>query len=169
MLIVENGTGLADSDSYVSLADARLIAAKYGVTLPTDDESAETAIRNGTLYVDMQESQFCGSRLLSTQSLAWPRVDAVNSFGFDIASDSIPPQLAKAVVMAAAEYGAGVDVRATNDGKEIASEEVTGKVAVSYFQNGKSGAAVVITKCLDALKPLLACGNNGFSFRVGRS
>jgi len=168
MLIVEDGTGKPDSDSYVSLVDARALAAKYGYTLPTDDDKANVSIRNGTQYVDMNESCFGGVRKLLTQALAWPRVGAKTTFKAEISDDTIPEQLKIAVVAAAAEYGAGVDVRATDDGKAIASEEVTGAVAVSYFNNGKTGNTVVITKAIDALKTLMVACSNGFEFRVYR-
>ena len=128
MLIVEDGTGKSDSDSYVSLVDARALAVKYGYTLPADDTAAEVALRQGAGYVDMQESCFGGARKLLTQALAWPRVGAKTTFKAEIADDAIPSQLLMAQVAAAAEYGAGVDVRATDDGKAIASEEVTGAV-----------------------------------------
>ena len=51
----------------------------------------------------------------------------------------------------------------------MASKEVTGAVAVSYFNNGKTGKSITITKSLDALAPLMSgCSNNGFEFRVVR-
>lgn len=169
MIIVENGTGLPAADSYQSLVDARALAAKYGLTLPTDDPAAEIALRQGAAYIDMQESCFGGVRVNLAQGLAWPRKGAYTSYGMEIPYDSIPAQLLMAQVAAAAEYGAGTDVRATDDGKAIASEEVTGAVAVSYFNNGSTGSSVVITKAMDALKPLMtACSNSGLEFRVFR-
>lgn len=167
-LVVETGAGLADSESYISLADARTMAAKYGITLPALDSDAEVALRQGAQYVDLQESGFCGSRLVDTQAMAWPRTETVNAYGQIVAAGAMPKQLGMAQVYAAAEYGAGTDVRATDDGKAVASEAVTGAVAVSYFNNGKTGSTVTITKCLDALKPLLVCASNGFEFRVSR-
>lgn len=168
-LVVETGAGFADSDSYISLADARVMAAKYGIALPALDADAEVALRQGAQYVDLQESGFCGSRLVDAQSMAWPRTETVNAYGQTIAAGAMPKQLGMAQVYAAAEYGAGTDVRATDDGKAVASEEVTGAVAVSYFNNGKTGSTVTITKCLDALKPIMCCArNNGFEFPVGR-
>ena len=169
-LVVETGAGLADSDSYISLSDARAFAAKYGVTLPALDSDAEVALRQGAQYVDLQESGFRGARLVDSQAMAWPRTETVNAYGQTIAAGAMPKQLGMAQVYAAAEYGAGTDVRATDDGKAVASEEVTGAVAVSYFNNGKTGGSVVITRAMDALSPLLvSCGNNGFEFRVGRA
>ena len=168
-LIVEDGTAKDNADSYISLADARIYATSYGLVLPTDDTDAEVALRQGAQYVDLQESCFGGARVSSTQSLSWPRLGAVNAYGFAIAADSIPKQLGYAQVAAAAEYGSGTDVRATDDGLSIAKERVEGAVEVSYFQNGKTGSSVVITKAIDALKPLFyECSNSGVEFRVGR-
>lgn len=158
-LIVEDGTGLDDADSYISLADARTFAANYGITLPADDTEAEITLRQGTQYVDLQEDCFVGDRLTDTQALAYPRDD----------DSGMPKALGKATVYAAAEFALGTDVRATDDGKSIASEEVTGAVAVSYFNNGKTGGTVTITRAMDALKSLLVnCKNNGFEFGVYR-
>ena len=168
-LVVESGVGLADADSFISLEGARAFAAKYGITLPTNDEAAEVALRQGCQYVELQQKCFSGSRLTTTQALSWPRAGATNAYGVEYSDSDMPTQLGYAQVYAAAEYAAGTDVRATDDGKAIASEEVTGAVAVSYFDNGKTGGAVVITRAMDALSPLLVvCANNGFEFRVGR-
>ena len=170
MLTVEDGTIVAGADSYTTLENARAIAANYGWALPDDNTVAEVALRNGAQYVDLQEECFSGSRISAEQSLSWPRKYATNRFGFDIASDSVPTQLAVAQVAAASEYGAGTDVRATDDGKAVSHEEVVGAVVVEYFDNGKTCGTVAITKALDALRPLMVeCSNNGFSFRVGRS
>ena len=158
-LIVESGAGLADADSYISLADARTFAANYGITLPADDAEAEIALRQGTQYVDLQESCFIGERLTDTQALAYPRDD----------DSGMPVELGRATAYAAAEFSLGTDVRASDDGKAIASEEVVGAVKVEYFNNGKTGGTVTITKAMDALKRLLvACKNNGFEFGVYR-
>ena len=168
-LVVESGVGLADADSFISLEGARAFASKYGITLPADDAAAEVALRQGCQYVELQQKCFSGSRLTTTQALSWPRTGATNAYGVEYSDGDMPAQLGYAQVYAAAEYAAGTDVRATDDGKSIASEEVSGAVAVSYFDNGKTGGAVVITRAMDALSPLLvACGNNGFEFLVGR-
>ena len=169
MLTVESGLGNPLADSFISLVDARAFAAKFGITLPADDTAAEVALRQGCQYVELQQKCFSGSRLTTTQALSWPRTGATNVYSFDYDDGYMPKQLGFAQVYAAAEYAAGTDVRATDDGKSIASEEVSGAVAVSYFNNGKTGGTVVITRAMDELLPLLVVsGNNGFEFRVGR-
>jgi len=164
-LIVEGGTGLAAADSYISLADARTYAENYGYTLPVDDTEADVALRKGAKYVDLFESSFSGQRLNDTQALAWPRIYAYKCLGnnqIQIPSDSVPVEAKNAQVIAAATYGAGTDVRSNNDGLGIASEEVTGAVKVSYFDNGKTGGSIEITEAIDELSALL-CQYNLFS------
>jgi hypothetical protein len=161
-LIVETGTGASDSDSYISLADARAYGVKYGYTLPVDDTQADIFLRKGALYVDLFEGSFSGERLVDTQALAWPRVNAFKCAGRDqvvLPSDSVPIEIQNAQVIAAHYYAAGVNVRANDDGLAIASEEVVGAVKVAYFDNGKTGATIEITEADDMLANLLCFGN----------
>ena len=167
-LIVEDGTGKANADSFTDLATARTIAANYGVTLPDAEADAEIVLRQGCQYLMLSESRFSGSRVSASQALPWPRVGASNQYGFEYSETDIPVQLSYAQVFAAAEFAKGTDVRATDDGKAIASEAVSGAVSVSYFDNGKTGEGVVITRAMDALKPLLTGSSDGISFRVYR-
>lgn len=166
-LIVETGAVVANAESYIGLTDARALAAAYGWTLPADDTEAEIALRNGAVYVDLSEPEMNGARVSELQVLAYPRKDVV-IYGFDLAETTIPPRLQQAQVAAAAEIGAGTDPRASTDGRVVASEQVTGAVAVSYFNNGNTGATAKITKALDALRPLLNSNNSGVSFNVMR-
>lgn len=168
-LIVEDGSITPNADSYISLADARTLADQYGWELPADDTEAEQALRNGAQYVDLQEPRFSGSRVSIDQTLSWPRTGATNTFGFDIPDNSIPNQIKCGQVAAAVEYGLGTDVRASSDGKNIASEEVVGAVKQSFFNNGKSSSTVEITKALDCLRPVMNGSSGGaYSFGVVR-
>lgn len=166
-LVVETGAVVPGADSYVSLADARTLAEKYGKALPVDDTEAEAALRNGAVYVGLQERVMCGFRVSPDQSLAYPRRN-VFVYGFPVASNTIPAQLINAQVLAAVEYGAGTDVRASTDGRTTSTERVEGAVTVEYFNNGTTGATTTITAAMDALRPLLCGSVNGASFNVYR-
>ena len=166
-LVVETGAVVPGADSYVRLTDARALAASYGLALPADDAEAEAALRNGAVYVGLQEPSMCGRRVSAAQSLAYPR-QGVSLYGFALASDVIPPQIVHAQVVAAVEYGDGTDVRASSDGRVTESERVEGAVTVSYFNNGATGATTTITAAMDALRPLLCGSVNGASFNVYR-
>ena len=167
-LIVEDGSIVPNADSYISLADARALAANYGLELPEDDTVAEVALRNGATYVGLAEPQMCGRRVSAEQSLAYPRT-GVTLNGFPVSNNVIPKQVILAQVIAGVTYGAGTEVRANSDGRAVQTERVEGAVTVTYFNNGNSGATTAITAADDALRPLLCGGpNNGFSFNVYR-
>lgn len=166
-LIVEDGSIVPFADSYVSLADSRALADKFGMALPADDTEAEAALRNGALYVDLQEPSMCGRRVSAEQTMAFPRT-GIRLFGFDVSRTSIPTQVIRAQVIAAVEYGKGTDVRASSDGRSTSMERVEGAVTVQYFDNGNTGATTTITAAIDALRPLLCGMNNGSSFNVFR-
>lgn len=167
MLIVEDGSIVSGADSYISLTDARALAAKFGLTLPTDDTAAEAALRNGAAYVGLQEPAMCGTRVSAAQELSYPR-QGVTLYGYDVGITTIPSQVIRAQVMAAVEYGNGTDVRASSDGRAASMERVEGAVTVQYFNNGATGTTVTITAAIDALRPLLCGANNGSSFNVFR-
>lgn len=170
-LIVEDGSIVPNADSYVSLADARALAANYGLSLPEDDTAAEAALRNGAVYVGLVESQMCGRRVSAAQSLAYPRT-GVTLNGFPVANNVIPSQLIRAQIIAGVTYGTGVDVRGNSDGRMVQTERVEGAVTVSYFNTSSStgnGSTTAITAADDALRALICGGqNNGYSFNVYR-
>lgn len=166
-LIVETGNIVPGADSYISLADARELAARYGLELPDDDTAAEAALRNGAVYVGLQEPMMCGRRVSAAQSLSFPRT-GISLYGFSVDSKAVPGLVQQAQVIAAAEYGKGTAVRGSSDGRAVASERVEGAVSVSYFNNGSVGATTNITAALDALRPLLCGANGGYSFNVYR-
>ncbi len=73
-LVVEDGTGLANADSYLSVADATSYHASFGndAWAAATSDAQEQALRRATQYVDANYS-FRGSPLTTTQALAWPR------------------------------------------------------------------------------------------------
>ncbi len=107
-LIKEDGTGLADANSYASVADGdayhdgHLYASAW--TAATADNKAK-ALVFATRLIDA-ERQFKGVKATATQALQWPRAncpdpDAAAESGSAavLASDLVPP----ALVMAACE------------------------------------------------------------------
>lgn len=78
-LIVETGTGLANADSYVSLADA---SAYHAALNQFDWFEDEGALRIATQALDLlYGSRFAGERLTDTQALLWPRKPFVDRIG----------------------------------------------------------------------------------------
>lgn len=100
-LIVEDGTCVADADSWVSLGQARTIAASYGFTLPDDDDEAETVLRFGALWLSTGYA-WKGTKSCTGNMLAWPRTGVTDCDGSTIADDYIPLQIKISQVYAAA-------------------------------------------------------------------
>ena len=76
-IIVEDGSGLANAESYVSVVDANTYHSNYGNDAWTDLDTSvkEQLLRKATDYMVAQyRLQYAGYRRYSTQSLDWPRL-----------------------------------------------------------------------------------------------
>ena len=76
MLKVEDGAGLPDAESYVSVADADKYAADVmgdGGWAQASEADKERALRRATQYIDSRY-RYKNSRLNPEQALEWPRV-----------------------------------------------------------------------------------------------
>lgn len=81
MLTVEDGTGLANADSYLSLAEADAYFASYvseaanEAWASTSDDEREVALRVATRDLDLlYGSRYLGSPVTTTQALLFPRI-----------------------------------------------------------------------------------------------
>jgi hypothetical protein len=103
-IVVEDGSGKSDANSYVSVADASDYAAARGLTFTTSPSgSAEAALIRGTAAIDAAyRSRFPGQRANGrTQALEWPRKYAGDAEGNPIGSDEIPQEVINATIEAA--------------------------------------------------------------------
>lgn len=104
-LVVEDGTGKSDADSYLSVADADTYHAAHGQ--PTAWENAtdvekEQALRLATQYLDSHyRRRWQGYRASQTQALMWPRSNVYRDYGYVISSTTIPVELEHATAEAA--------------------------------------------------------------------
>jgi hypothetical protein len=72
-LIVEDGTGLATAESYVSVADCTTYCTSHGLTAWTGTDAVkEVALRNATQYIDTNYS-FKYEKTYVDQALEFPR------------------------------------------------------------------------------------------------
>lgn len=104
-LIVEDGTGLTNANSYISVAGADAYVAEriIGSTKTTWDaastSSKESALIRATDYLDENyRSRWKGYRGSQDQALDWPRYSVVDGDGYLVASDAVPGQLSSALV-----------------------------------------------------------------------
>ena len=70
-LIIEDGTGKPDAESYASAEDLAMYAVKFGVTIPADVPAQEALLRRAALAMDGMTWK--GRKTNSEQALSWPR------------------------------------------------------------------------------------------------
>jgi len=104
-LVVEDGTGKNDANSYVSVSDADAYHALRGNPETWDDATTsekEAALIEATQYLDLHYGErWRGARMFKTQALDWPRDDVTDDDGFRLPNDEIPQRLANAASEAA--------------------------------------------------------------------
>lgn len=83
-LTVEDGTGVADADSYLSLAAADTYHSDRSQSDWTGTDAAkEGALRRASTYLDTRW-RFKGAQESSAQGLEWPRTGVVDWSGHDV-------------------------------------------------------------------------------------
>jgi hypothetical protein len=152
-IVVEDGTGKTDANSYVSSADLTTYANNRSVTLSGGDEILYKAMD----YIESQP--FAGDKYTDEQALQWPRT-GVYLYGFTVNYDEIPQLLIDAVCEAAIAIDGGAEPLAAL-GRTTSSESV-GPISVSYEQGGRE--QTYMAACHAKLDRLLS----GQSMRVGR-
>lgn len=70
-LIIEDGTGKPDAESYASAEDLAMYAVKFGVTIPAEVPAQEALLRRAALAMDGMTWK--GRKSNSEQALSWPR------------------------------------------------------------------------------------------------
>ncbi len=98
-LVVEDGTGKSDAESYISTADvttyltARRVATDFATWTAADATTKEIAVRLATQWLDARyHERWRGVKFSGTQALNWPR-DSVELDSYILSASDIPQQL----------------------------------------------------------------------------
>lgn len=70
-LIIEDGTGKPDAESYASAEDLAMYAVKFGTVIPEGVPAQEALLRRAALAMDSMTWK--GRKTNSEQALSWPR------------------------------------------------------------------------------------------------
>lgn len=94
-LTVEDGSGLSNSESFISVADATTYLSAYssdsGTWAAASTSAQELALRQAARWIETQfGSRFTGRKKTATQALSWPRLGAIDPDGFAVGESSIP-------------------------------------------------------------------------------
>lgn len=134
-LTVEDGTGLANAQSYISVADADTHFTVRGITLWDTLLTAEKeqALTRATDYmVQAYRMRWQGDRVLSTQALDWPR-EGVEVDGIEIDADVVPTEVKRACAELAFKAASG---ELAADLERQTLRETVGPITVEYNPNG---------------------------------
>lgn len=155
---IENGTGIENADSYVSVTEARAYAAARGLTLPVADADVEKLLVKATDYIESEKcGRYKGTRTYpAANKLKWPRFGVVID-GYLVLENEIPIQLKHAQCQLAIELQT-VDPTPTTSGAVVKREKVDvieREFAIDYKSGQKPP---VMTKVNLLLQPLIRGG-----------
>jgi hypothetical protein len=97
-LIVEDGTGIEDAESYLSVTEANSYHAAHGNSAWTGvDTVKEAALRKATTYLDgVYGSRWPGVKRTLEQALLWPRSYGYDREDYALADDAVPAPVQQA-------------------------------------------------------------------------
>lgn len=159
MLTIEDGTIVANANSFVSIADVVAHADLVGNTAFALATSAaqEQAIYRAMRWIKSLESRMKGCRVNEAQALSWPRYD-VYAYGRIINSNIIPIELKEAVMEAALLEQATPDaLQPSLEGniKRLRKKlDGVGEKETEYFGAGKVGQ-INYPKIIGLIQPFL--------------
>ena len=159
-LVVEDGNGLADAESYVSAADATDHVNKWRDSADWNGASEadkERALRRATRFVNAH--RFIGFRAFEKQALDWPRAHVGYVDGQEIFSDQVPRRIREATIEAAIRDIEGDDLLTDHDSGTVRrlSQQVGSLSQTTEFAAPrKAGRQYEAINAL--LKPFLARG-----------
>lgn len=130
-MIVEDGTGLATADAFISVATAESYLTPRGFTSFAALTAAqkEAAIINASEYVSSAFG-WIGARVSQDQALAWPRVSAYPH------TMRVPPGVPRAVAIAVARVANaaanGAELFGSVSGGDLLKRVKAGEVEIEY-------------------------------------
>lgn len=157
MLIIEDGTGVANANSFVTDAEYTAYATSRGLTVGADAVIREKELILASDFLESLRASYQGFKTDQTNSLQWPR-RGVFIDGFPVLDDSIPQELKNAQIEAAAFANAN-DLISNKASQNVESEKVD-VIEISYFSGGKTGSGA-LDRINVWLRPLLKLNSNG--------
>jgi hypothetical protein len=169
-LIIEDGSIVANANSFATVVECQAFADARGLTLPSTDAEIEILLINASDFLFSLENDFQAFRTSpSSQVLPFPR-ETVYLYGESIASDAIP-QILKDGQCRLAFDASQQDLLATGSGRVVKKEGV-GPLVVEYGDDGASNPQANLTAALTILAPLFkessTAASGSFTFCVNR-
>jgi hypothetical protein len=154
-LIVEDGTGKADAQTYASVTDLRAYAQLRGVDLPDEDDDCEILLVNAMDRMEAERDNYQGIRITKTQALSLPR-SGMCVDGWAIPSNEIPRNAVYAQCAFACE-AQRIDLMPTTDANASGpiTSETVGPITTAYANPGSVRRTPAVAKAEVLLRTLL--------------
>lgn len=150
-IIVEDGSIVANANSYVTRANFITYAADRGITI-ANTTASDVFLIKAAEHIDQHEDNLKGTRREKTQSMAFPRT-GLTIDGWYWGSDEIPRNVVLCQYAFAMDLAASIDLlnRPQNPGLAKRSETVVGAVSVEYAIGASQNQKLSRTSTADAL------------------
>lgn len=165
-VIVEDGTGVADANSYMSIETVRHYAANRGFTLSAENDVVAAQLIRGFDYIETKECEFQGERVYA--ATAFPRSGVVIN-GVEIADNAIPNLLTSALGHLVIAQNNGIDIMPNFVAGDYIVKEKTGPLETTFADPILVGMGPKLGAVDAALAPLFGrCASPGLGFRTMR-
>ena len=168
-ITVEDGSNVANANSFVTVAEVRSYAVERGVTLSATDDDVAVQIIKAKDYLESFANRYQGEMTNADQALQWPRID-VYLYGSEVAfpSNAIPKELKSAQCAAILAIAEGVDIMPNYSASNFVTEETVGPITTKYADPTKVGILPTLTAVDSLLAPLFGSTATGFALRTLR-
>lgn len=151
-LIIEDGSIVANANSYATIAEARDYATARGLELPALDDDLSALLIVGTDYTETKRDLYEGTKIDGNQSLQFPR-NGVYIDGISIPGTVIPQVLKSAQIQLAVSKYAGISILPTSSEPFIKKEEVDG-ILTEYSEKVQTSEQPTLTEVDSLLSTL---------------
>jgi hypothetical protein len=151
-LIVEDGSEVANANSYATDAEFVIYAAARGYTIPATEALRDVLQIKAMDYLASLEDLYLGYRSSSTQTLSFPRV-GVSLYGYELSSVTIPASLKNAQMELSYQADSGdllISETIGSSNGALKSFEVDGVYSEEYAESGSTMGTKVSTGRADA-------------------
>lgn len=156
-LVIEDGSIIADADSYATVEELEAYIQTRGVVLETalSNTQKEALLIQAMDFINAKYSSiFMGERVSANQELDWPRTGAW-LHGFPLESDEIPRNIIYGQLAAAVE---AITQDLLPNPEAAVKREKVGDIEVEYTNSGKVLPVSAFAKADALLRPLCKHG-----------
>jgi len=161
-IVVEDGTGKSNSNSYISVADAETYNDNHDADSVWDalsDANKEKSLKLATAYLDnTYQMVWLGTQTNEDQALDWPRTGVTKNKEWTYDSDEMPQVLLDATVEAAIVSGNGTNLmpHLTNPVTKKRQKNKVGPLEQDTEYQGGNSPVTVFSKVASLVESLIA-------------